>query len=355
METVSRAAFAILLGLSALSPHLHAAEPDTCEGVRFSDVGWTDITATTATATVLLKALGYRPDTRVLSVPVTYTSLKNKDIDVFLGNWMPTMEADIKPYREDGSVDTVVRNLAGAKYTLATNAYGAELGIRNFADIARFSKELDSKIYGIEPGNDGNRLIQGMIDANQFDLKAFRVVESSEQGMLAQVARADRKQEPVVFLGWEPHPMNSNYQLTYLEGGDEVFGPDLGGAEIFTNTRAGFVTECPNVGQLLKNLVFSLKMENEIMGAILDDEQKPEAAATAWIKANPAVLADWLKDVSTRDDKPGLEAVMAGLEIPALKDAETEATGNAPEKAPEGMKKPDQKQEQEQQAEQPAS
>ena len=36
---------------------------------------------------------------------MTYASLKNKDIDVFLGNWMPTMEGDIKAYREDGSVE----------------------------------------------------------------------------------------------------------------------------------------------------------------------------------------------------------------------------------------------------------
>ena len=43
----------------------------------------------------------------MLSVPVTYASLKNKDIDVFLGNWMPTMEADIKPYTDDESVETL--------------------------------------------------------------------------------------------------------------------------------------------------------------------------------------------------------------------------------------------------------
>jgi len=43
-----------------------------------------DITATTATASVVLTALGYEPSTQLLSVPVTYTSLANKDIDVFL-------------------------------------------------------------------------------------------------------------------------------------------------------------------------------------------------------------------------------------------------------------------------------
>ena len=116
-----------------------AAEADSCKAVHFADVGWTDITATTATASVILEALGYSPDVQVLSVPVTYTSLKNKDIDVFLGNWMPTMEGDLKPYREDGSVESVRANLEGAKYTLATNAKGAEIGIKDFADIAKHS------------------------------------------------------------------------------------------------------------------------------------------------------------------------------------------------------------------------
>jgi len=291
------------------------AADDACKTVTFSDVGWTDITATTATASVLLKSIGYSPETKVLSVPVTYVSLKNKDIDVFLGNWMPTMEADIKPYREDKSVETLVKNLEGAKYTLATNEYGAALGIKNFSDIAKHHDALKGKIYGIEPGNDGNRLIQGMIDENTFALKKFEVVESSEQGMLAQVARANRKKQPVIFLGWEPHPMNANFKLTYLEGGDDVFGPNLGGAEIYTNVRAGYTTECPNVGTLLNNLTFTLSMENEIMGSILNDEMDAEKAATKWLKANPAVLEGWLKEVTTLDGKDALAAAKKALAL----------------------------------------
>lgn len=68
-----------------------------CDEVTFSDVGWTDITATTAATTVILDALGYETDIKVLSVPVTYTSMAEGDIDIFLGNWMPTMEGDIAP------------------------------------------------------------------------------------------------------------------------------------------------------------------------------------------------------------------------------------------------------------------
>ncbi|HHS89131.1 MAG TPA: choline ABC transporter substrate-binding protein, partial [Rhodobacteraceae bacterium] len=284
-----------------------------CDKVTFSDVGWTDITATTAATSVVLDALGYEPDIKVLSVPVTYTSLANGDIDIFLGNWMPTMEADIAPYREAGTVDTVRANLEGAKYTLAVNKAAADLGIKDFADIAAHKDALDGKIYGIEPGNDGNRLIMDMIGQNAFGLDGFEVVESSEQGMLAQVARANRKGEPIVFLGWEPHPMNANFVLTYLSGGDDWFGPDFGGATVYTNTRAGYVDECENVGQLLKNLEFSLAMENEIMGAILDDGEDPQEAAKAWLKAHPEVLEAWLAGVTTKDGGDGLAAVKSEL------------------------------------------
>jgi glycine betaine/proline transport system substrate-binding protein len=298
----------------AISTPANAAnEPASCSTVRFSDVGWTDITATTAATTVVLKALGYTPKTQLLSVPVTYSSLKNKDIDVFLGNWMPTMEADIKPYREDGSVETVGVNLEGAKYTLAVPKYTYDAGLKTFADIAKFKDSLKGKIYGIEPGNDGNRLILDMIAKNAFGLKGFQVVESSEQGMLSQVARVKRRKTDIVFLGWEPHPMNANFDMKYLGGGDDFFGPNLGGATIYTNVRKGYTSECPNVGALLKNLVFSLKMENEIMGAILNDNVEAEKAATTWIKANPAILSTWLKGVSTTKDGDGLAAVKSAL------------------------------------------
>jgi len=284
-----------------------------CGTVRFSDVGWTDITATTAVASTVLGALGYETEVLLLSVPVTYTSMASGDIDVFLGNWMPTMEADIAPYREAGTVDTVRRNLAGAKYTLATNAAGAALGISSFGDIATHADVLESNIYGIEPGNDGNRLILDMIAQNAFGLEGFNVVESSEQGMLAQVQRSERRETPVIFLGWEPHPMNANFELTYLAGGDDFFGPDFGGAEIFTNTRAGYVGECPNVGQLLSNMEFSLALENEIMGAILNDGVEQNAAAAAWLAANPEVLGPWLDGVTTMDGGDAMAALTAAL------------------------------------------
>ncbi|MEO2040012.1 MAG: glycine betaine ABC transporter substrate-binding protein, partial [Martelella sp.] len=188
---------AALAAATALSAGAAKAQEATaCDSVSFSDVGWTDITATTATAKHLLEGLGYKVDVKVLSVPVTFASLKSDDVDVFLGNWMPTMEADIAPYRDEGTVDTVRTNLTGAKYTLATNKAGADLGIDDFSKIAEHKDALEGKIYGIEPRNDGNRLLLEMVAGDQFGMGTFEVVESSEQGMLAQVQRASNSDEP---------------------------------------------------------------------------------------------------------------------------------------------------------------
>jgi len=56
-----------------------------------------------------------------------------------------------------------------------------------------------------------------------------------------------------------------------------------------------------------------LAMENDIMAAISDDGMAPDAAASAWLAANPAVLDGWLNGVTTRDGGDGMAAVKTAL------------------------------------------
>lgn len=298
LKTTAASALALILGAG-----LATAD---CGEVVFSDVGWTDITTTTSATKQVLEALGYDVDVKVLSVPVTFASLESDDVDIFLGNWMPAQSGAIGPYVESGEIEQVAVNLTGTKYTLAVPAYTYEKGLQSYADIAKFRDSLDGKIYGIEPGNEGNAYLLGLAEANTHGLEGFDVVESSEQGMLAQVGRAVGKNEDVVFLGWEPHPMNAAFPLKYLPGGEDFFGAE---GVVHTTTRKGYTAECPNVGKLLTNLKFSLPMENEIMGAILNDGTEADDATMAWMKANPAVLDEWLAGVTTKDGGDGMAAV----------------------------------------------
>lgn len=303
---------AAIAGLAA--PQAMAAD-DSCQPVRFAEVGWTDITATTALTTEVLKAMGYETRIDTVSVPIAYSGMKNDDFDVFLGNWMPSMASISDPYVEQGDVDRLGANLEGAKYTLAVPQYVYDAGVTSVADLDEHADKFNSELHGIEAGNDGNELIQQMIDDDAFGLGDWSLIDSSEAGMLAELRARVPDETWMVFLGWEPHPMNTNFDMAYLEGADDYFGPDLGGATVYTNTRAGYTDACPNVGALLNNLSFTLEMENQLMGTIMDDGTAPDEAARDYLKANPELLASWLEGVETADGEPALEVVKAELGV----------------------------------------
>jgi glycine betaine/proline transport system substrate-binding protein len=305
------AALAVALG-SAIAP-AGAAEPESCATVRMSDPGWTDITSTNALLGTVLSALGYEQDVETLSVPITYESLKNQQIDAFLGSWQPAQASMLKPLQEAGQVEVLGKNLAGIRFTLAVPAHVAAAGVKSVDDLAAHADKFEKKIYGIDPGAAANLNILKMIEQGSHGLGGWELVESSEQAMLAQVDRAVRREEWVVFLGWEPHPMNLKLDMTYLSGAEEVFGPNFGASDVYTLGRTGLAAECPNLGRLLRQVTFTVEMENEIMAAILDQGADPEDAAAAWLKAHPQTVEPWLAGVTTREGGDGLKAVQAAL------------------------------------------
>ncbi|WP_312529726.1 choline ABC transporter substrate-binding protein [Paracoccus sp. (in: a-proteobacteria)] len=290
-----------------------ANDPASCATVRLSDPGWTDITATNGVASALLKGLGYKPDIRTLAVPIGYEALKNGETDVFLGNWMPAQQKFRDDLDASGKTEELVQNLSGAKFTLAVTGTAKDLNVKDFADLDAHKDAFQGKIYGIEPGAPANQSIAKMIADDSFGLGDWELVESSEQGMLAQVQRNDSANVPSVFLAWAPHPMNVKLNVIYLSGGDAEFGPDFGGASVHTIARKDWVAQCPNIARLFSQLTFDVDMENVLMGNILDDGMDASKAAAGWIAAHPEVAAKWLDGVSTLDGKPGAEAVMAAV------------------------------------------
>lgn len=301
---------AALLGLST---PLLAADAPSCGVVRYSDPGWTDITATNGVAQVVLLGLGYRPEIKTLSVPVGYEALKKGDTDLFLGNWMPAQQKFRDDLEASGVTQVLAQNLEGAKFTLAVTDAAKDLNVKDFADLDAHRDAFQGKIYGIEPGAPANQSIAKMIAEDKFGLGDWELVESGEQAMLAQIARNDGAGTPSVFLAWAPHPMNVKLQITYLSGGDAEFGPDFGGATVHTVARKAWAADCPNLAKLFSQLSFTVDQENLLMGQILDEGEDAATAAKAWIAANPEAATSWLEGVTTLDGKPGLEAVMASV------------------------------------------
>lgn len=299
----------VILGMLALgSANVYA--DTSCDTVKMADPGWSDIAATNAITGFLLTGMGYKPKVDTLAVPITFGGLKDGQVDVFLGNWMPAQQSNYNKFVSSGEVEQLVENLGGTEYTLAVPTYAYEAGVKTFADLDQHADKFSRKIYGIGSGAPANESIQKMIAADEFGLKDWSLVESSEQAMLVQVGRAVKREQFVVFLGWTPHPMNVQYDMRYLKGGEKYFGAS---GSVNTLARKGYAAQCPNVGKLLSNLKFTQEMENAIMDKVLSKQASNDEAIKAWLKANPAVVAGWLEGVTSRTGGDGLAAVNAKL------------------------------------------
>lgn len=282
----------------------NAAEPASCKNVRLGVVNWTDVIATSAMTQVLLDDLGYDVKQTSASQQIIFAGIRDQRLDMFLGYWNPLMTQTITPFVENKQVRVLNEpSLKDARATLAVPTYLANKGLKTFADIARFKKELGGKLYGIEPGSGANTQIKAMIAKNQFDLGGFQLVESSEAGMLSAVTRAVKRNEAIVFFGWAPHPMNVNQDMTYLTGSEDALGPDEGRATVWTVTAPDYASRCPNVDRLLGNLTFTAEDESRMMQPLLEHKDAFDSARQ-WLKNHPQDRQRWLQGVTTFDGKP---------------------------------------------------
>lgn len=294
------------LALSAVP----AQAEQNCSTVKLADPGWSDIAVTNGITAFLLDGMGYQVKIDTLAVPIIFGGLKDGLVDVFLGNWMPAQQGFYDKFVASGQVTQLTKNLQGTEFTLAVPSYVHEAGVQSFADLNKFAEQFDQKIHGIGAGAPANLSLQEIIKKNEFELGQWKLVESGEQAMLSEVARAVKRERFIVFLGWTPHPMNAQFKMHYLKGGEAYFGAT---GSVHTLTRKGYSEACPNVGKLLSNLSFTNEMENSIMSVLVDKKIDNATAVKAWIKANPQVLEQWLNGVKTLDGGDALAAVKARL------------------------------------------
>lgn len=308
MKTITTLFAAALLSSALITTA--QAEDARCATVKLGDPGWSDIAVTNGVARLLLDGLGYKAETQTLAVPIIFAGLQKGQVDVFLGNWMPAQQSNYDKFVAAGEVDKVAQNLGGTEYTLAVPTYAYDAGVKTFADLDNHADKFKHTLYGIAAGSPANISIQDMIKGDEFGLGDWKLVESSEQAMLVQVGRAVKRKDFVVFLGWTPHPMNVQYDMKYLKGGEKYFGAS---GTVNTLARKGYAQQCPNVGKLLANLAFTQEMENAVMNEVLSKNASNDEAVKAWLKANPQVVEGWLQGVTTREGGDGLAAVKAKL------------------------------------------
>ncbi|KXS43954.1 MAG: ABC-type proline/glycine betaine transport system, periplasmic component [Candidatus Frackibacter sp. T328-2] len=274
--------------------------------VTFGHVNWPGVTVKTEVAKQVLEALGYKVKKKALTQTVLFEGMKNDEIDAFLGNWMPTMKVNFKPYNEEGVIENVTVNLEKALYQTAVPKYVWEAGVKSMADLNKYADKFDRKIVGIEPGNDGNQIIQNAIENNNYNLKDWELVSGSTAAMLSAVGKATKTKEWIAFNGWKPHWMNVKYDIKYLDDPEGIWG---GNDKVYTAARPELKKEMPNFYKFLEQFKVNAQIQSKWILEYQKKGRPAEEVAQEWIKNNIDLVKKWVSGIKTVDEKDAVEVI----------------------------------------------
>ncbi len=272
-----------------------AEDSDT---IDFGYVQWPGVTVKTHVAKKVLDHLGYETAMTSGSQAIVFKGMDTGDLDVFLGNWMPTMKIHFDEYQKKGTVKAVRNNLLDVVYKTAVPEYVYEAGVQSLADLNEYADKFNKTVYGIEPGNEGNLIIKDAIDNNTYNLEGWTLQSSSTAGMLTSVKRAVNNEEWIAFNGWKPHYMNVMFDLRYLDDPEGIWGS---GERVQTVVRTGYEEENPNVYKFLEQFKVTAPMQNEWIDMYKRQEMDPEVVAEKWIANNLDVVNQWIYGVESTD------------------------------------------------------
>jgi glycine betaine/proline transport system substrate-binding protein len=278
--------------------------------VKFGSPPWPGETVKALVATKILSAAGYKTHITNASWNIDLHGVKSGDLDVDMGLWIPTQKSALHPLVESGQVIRLVANVPDAKYDLVVPDYVWKKGVHSIGDLNEYAKKFDHKIYGIEPGNDGNELMLKAIKNNTYDLGGWKLVQSSTAGMLSAAKKKTAKHQWIVFLGWRPHWMNIVFHLKYLKDPKHIWGS--GPSRVYTVVNPDFKKNNANAAKFLKQMVVGDKIQSKWIYDYSYKKIKADKVAENWIVDNMKTVAKWLDGVKTADgSQPAIKAVKA--------------------------------------------
>ncbi|WP_088104553.1 glycine betaine ABC transporter substrate-binding protein [Halalkalibacter urbisdiaboli] len=241
--------------------------------IRFGVTPWTSTIPPTKVARLIIEDMGYTVNETNADAGGVYTGMSRGDLDVFMDAWLPVMHANYMEKYGDTLDDTAVSYSEGELgWVIPTYVEG----IDSVEDLKGKEDQFGGKIYGIEEGAGMTVTSREMIDEVGLDLE---YVASSEGGMLAQAQRLMSNNEPVLFLGWRPHPMFANYDLKVLESPGEYFQT----SEVHVITNNELKERAPEVYEFLSNWSMDVTDIEEMIVQIEDEGRDAEEVAREWI------------------------------------------------------------------------
>lgn len=279
--------------------------------VRLGVPPWQGAQIKSAVVTELLERLGWTVEWTEAAAPLIFQELANGRLDANLSAWVPGQDTAFQPLVDAGRIAVLGENLDGALTGLATPAATAPGSLTTLTHIDRFRDAFDGRLYCIEPGSGGHTVAKAAIDQDLYGLGDWTLVSSSTQGMLAQVGRAIKRGEPMLFCGWSPHWMNVAFELRYLDDPKQHWGGRPGGTRVLTLARTGLAEDAPDLATLLSRIRVDALVQSEWIHQYARLERDRDAVAREWLDNNSELVSTWLDGLKGADGNPAITRIFA--------------------------------------------
>ncbi|NBF08272.1 glycine betaine ABC transporter substrate-binding protein [Pseudomonas sp. Fl4BN1] len=265
----------------AISSTLASADSKTLS-IGYVD-GWSDSVATTHVAAEVIKQkLGYDVKLQAVATGIMWQGVATGKLDAMLSAWLPVTHGEYWAKNKDKVVD-YGPNFKDAKIGLIVPEY---VKAKSIEDL-KIDTTFKNKIVGIDAGSGVMLKTDQAIKDYGLD---YKLQASSGAAMIAELTRAEEKQDSIAVTGWVPHWMFAKWKLRFLDDPKGVYGA----AETVNSIGSkGLEKKAPEVAAFLKKFQWASKDEiGEVMLAI-QDGAKPDVAAKDWVSKHPERVAEW--------------------------------------------------------------
>lgn len=249
--------------------------------------GWAEGVAMTYVTKSILEEQGYTVTLKTAAVDLVFASLAQGDVDVFMDAWLPITHKD-KVARFADKMESLGTNLDKARIGLAVPTFVTINTIEELNDVA---DKFDDKIIGIEKGAGITAKTDIAIETYNLDLEQMN---SSSIAMLTELTKAIKEERWVVVTAWAPHWIFGRYDLKFLDDTKGVYGAT---EHLETYARKGFKEEDTFAANYFANFHLTDSQMGKLLAQMKDGHEDKNAAAKAWVKANPELVQRWMKNV----------------------------------------------------------
>jgi len=244
---------------------------------------WTDGRSTAYLLEDQLGKLGYDVEmVELTDAGPLYTGLSKGDVDIYPSAWNERTHAS---YMEDlgENLEDLGAYYDNAKLTITVPSY---VDIDSIDELKDNADMFGGEIIGIEPGAGLTKTTQESMIPEYGLEDDYKLITSSTAGMVTELDKAIKNEEPIVVTLWRPFWPYGTYDLKDLEDPKGAMGET---EALHFLGREGFSEDYADVAELIAGI----KLDDTTYGSLEDtvvnehEEGDEPAAIDEWIDANP--------------------------------------------------------------------